>query len=504
MKKTTLPITLILGLLLGWPNFTASAHDGLDQFGIKNETLVTARLQAGEWNEFPLKTDVPLEKEWTVTFNQEVTLNKVDGAVIEKSGEFIPVKISISGLNQLTIHPIERYETNQAYTLKIFLNNGNRYKMPFKTTSDLNSIIDPVKVAADPNYTDSQIIRVPAMPEKGFNFPYYIRIPSANYKYQDGNNRAKRYIVLDTANSGPTSADGTEYWVKRTLHDQSQFSVQTAEQLWVPMIMPAAPRSHVCYRDENREMNCIDEHSFDRDTARFKQLLTFDFAKDIRRGYEELSLNAEDYIDYDEQIIAMFKHAAAYLNSYVQSVETDQMYLSGYSSGGTFTDRFSMLHPEVVKAVASGATLDDMMMPVAQHKGQSLIFPIGVSDYEMITEKKFSLPDVNKMAKLVYMGKDDSNVTLPYTDAFSETERNIIIRAFSKETLPRAEMMMDLYHQSGGNAMFILDVGIGHGYSEEMKDYQIEFFKANRDSKQPVYPIPKNTRQLEYKLQQDK
>lgn len=66
----------------------------------------------------------------------------------------------------------------------------------------------------------------------------------------------------------------------------------------------------------------------------------------------------------------MIEHAFGYLNTNGFKLE-NKVIMDGYSASGTFTDRFTNLHPEIVKMVISGATLDDMMLPTsntAHHK----------------------------------------------------------------------------------------------------------------------------------------
>lgn len=491
MKKLLLIATCTLSLL--GASHAVSAKQPLNQFGVQNAVAVEQVADHTKWIDLGTQKNVPLRKSWTIIFNQTVDYSKVDGAVIEMNDKYIPVEIDITGRKTMKVAPVHNYESNKTYTLKVFLNNGKRYKMTFTTTADVNTLVEKL-----PSKYGETVFRVPAMPELGFNFPYYIRLPQEQYKMHADNATAKRYIVMDTANSGPSNLAGTEYWVNTTLRNMSQYSVRIANELYMPMIMPATPRTHVSYKDEHNEWNNFDEHSFDRDIARMEQLLAMPSGETIRKEYADQGLNAEDYINYDEQLIAMFKHAASYLNSIGENVQTDKMMLTGYSSGGTFTDRLAMLQPQYVKAIASGATLDDMVMPAATKGTDQLIFPIGVADYKTLTGREFDLHSVNNIAKLVYMGKDDNNVTLPYQDAFGDFERNIIIRQFGEDTLQRAYNMMEFYHASGGKAMFILDNGVGHWQSDEMTEYIKEFFRANRKSNSPVYHIPSDTKQLEY------
>lgn len=500
MKILKLAATAIFtATLFATPTFA----EEMNKYGIKNETTVLEQDDATTWIELPAKTNVPLQKSWTVNFSQEVSYDKIDGAVIEQGNKYIPVEIDFSGRKSLTVTPKDAYDINTNYTLKVFLNNGKRYKMSFKTTNDYNSLIDSVNFS-DPNRMyEPQIIRVPAMPELGFNFPYYLRLPSESAKKKYDNATAKQYIMIDTPNNGESNQSGTEFAIRKALKYHSYYSIFQAEQTYSIMLMPAVPRTNVYYDDPKTGQNWIDAHSFDRDAAIMDQLVQDEYLYNefLKPHYADFDLTPEMYINYDEQVIKMFEHAVSYLASQNVKVE-DKFIINGYSSGGTFSDRISMLHPEKVKMVISGATLDDMVLPVTEHKGEKLVFPTGIADYKEITGRDFDLNAANKMAKLVFMGKDDEQTPLMYGDAYSEAERQAIIKAFGQNTLQRAKNMMNLYHEKGGKGMFILDVGIGHSYSEDMEDYIVDFIIANRNSKTPVYPIPKNPKQLEYQLKQ--
>ena len=174
------------------------------------------------------------------------------------------------------------------------------------------------------------------------------------------------------------------------------------------------------------------------------------------------------------------------------------MFLSGYSATGTFTDRFAALQPNKVKAYAFGGTLDDMILPLDKYRSKNLIFPIGTYDYEDITGRPFSINDHNSMARLIYMGKDDNNNTVDYgyLDCYSNEEREIIISLWGLPILPRAQALIELYGLSSGIGIFILDKDTGHGMSRDMDEYVLDFFKANRNSSIPSYPIPRNSNQL--------
>lgn len=93
----------------------------------------------------------------------------------------------------------------------------------------------------------------------------------------------------------------------------------------------------------------------------------------------------------------------------------------------------------------------------------------------------------------IYRGEDDDNNVIPFTDCYEDGERNTIIKLWGYDTLTRAKKLTEIYGQSGGKGMFILDKRIKHSSSSQMREYLLKFFKANRDSDLPVYPIPRHS-----------
>ena len=377
----------------------------------------------------------------------------------------------------------------QEYILKAFTSTSKRYEISFKTSGLPTVQGDNTK----------QIILVPAMPEKGFYWPYILLMPTDRNKSH--NSGHKRYLFVDTNNTG------SSYSFSDTINNtidriDGSFAARPAEALWSPLLMPVFLRPPIRYNAGSGD-NCFYTHALDRDTAILHLLLEAPkFKQELTQAFGKEGLDVDQFVRLDQQLVAMIDHAIEYLNGQGQNLE-QKVFLSGYSASGTFTDRFAALHPNKVKAVASGAALDDMMLPLANHKGEKLIFPIGTSDYDSITGRAFDLEAHNQVAKLVYMGEDDENNTLPYPDCYGNEERRIITKLWGAEVLPRAKSLIELYDASGGQGMFIFDRGEKHGASRDIKEYMLEFFRANRDSQEPVYPVPKNPAQLKYTLFND-
>lgn len=342
--------------------------------------------------------------------------------------------------------------------------------------------------------SDYQVIFVPADPSKGFNFPYMIRIPSENMvKYRT----EKDYLMVDMLNNGNghSLAQCIED-AKEQLSEMWYLSMQRSQEFGFPIMMPIVPRTGVPVDETDFGQSRLYEHALDRASVYVRELTqSGKFASRNMANYDYYEVDPTLYYDFDDQIKAMITHALDYLNTNNFGLE-DKVIMDGYSASGTFTDRFTNLHPEIVKMVISGATLDDMMLPTDTYKGETLNFPVGTADFKAITGKAFDMEAHNKVARLIYMGKNDTNNTVDFLDCYFEGTQSQINKLFGNPVLPRALENIELYGKSGGHGLFILDQGIEHGTSYEMNQYINTFILANLKSDTPVYP-PVNYTNLE-------
>lgn len=415
--------------------------------------------------------------------------DQIVGVNIDLNNKNIPMGYEIKD-DQLNITLLDNLNLNTEYIVKIFLSDGNRYKIKVRTIKEPSFRYKGKKM----------IIKVPAMPEKGFYWPYFLVLPSNEFEKENEN--YKKYVMVDTTNSHISTQDykgSCLNKVKSDLENNCTLSGYMAEHLNTPLLFPAFPRPDAYYYSEKDGFNNIYTHALDRDTAMLHILLKDNtIGEMIKESYKISGYDANTLLKLDEQLAAMIDHGIKLLNKNGVKVEKEKAFLYGYSASGTFTDRFAALHPDKVKAIASGATLDDMILPLAEYKGKNLIFPIGTYDYKEITGKDFDLDAHNSMARLIFMGRDDDNNTLPYNDCYGDREREIIKSLWGKDVLPRAIALRKLYGEAGGKGIFILDKDVKHSVSDDMEKYILDFFRANANSDSPVYPVPKNKNQLDY------
>lgn len=419
-----------------------------------------------------------------------LTPGMLNGVGLEVGGSLVPVPYWFAG-DRLTIGDHGSglaLELNRNYVLNLFARNKTSHRVEFTT-------------AGLPELTSTgqrRVIFVPAMPEKGFHWPYFLALPSDRYKAE--NQQAKRHLVVDITNTG-VSNDVSEMLRKtRSAVDGRQMlSLDIAEELWAPALIAAFPRPNITYYAGGM-WHFPYTHSLDRTSATLHmQHRDPAMTRLLDDHFTQAGFTVPSLLHIDRQVVAMIDHAVSYLNQYGHHVQP-QAFLVGYSASGTFTDRLATLHPQKVKAVATGATNDDVMLPLASHGGEQLIFPIGTADFREITGRAFDLKAHNQVARLIFMGENDTNNTVPYDDSYGAEERRIIVKLWGLEVLPRAHKLAELYGQAGGKAMFVLDRGTAHGYSLEMYSFIKTFLQANRDSAGPVYPLPPRPEALPYTL----
>lgn len=164
-----------------------------------------------------------------------------------------------------------------------------------------------------------------------------------------------------------------------------------------------------------------------------------------------------------------------------RELEVDEKILMcGFSASGMFTNRFVVLHPDRVKAATIGSPGGWPILPLEEWEGQRLNYPVGVGDLEELTGEEFDLETYIKVPQYFFIGDQDTNDSVPYSDSYDDPNRNIIINTFGSDMIKRWKKAENIYQQVGTNAEFVLYQEVGHDRTEEMKEDIIDFFKENK------------------------
>jgi len=293
-----------------------------------------------------------------------------------------------------------------------------------------------------------ELIFIQPQPEDPFNYPYFLFIP-------DGvSTNDSIYLIIEPNNSGMTHdslqkhIDLARYTATKDFYIGNYVSLK----LQLPLLVPVFPRPETDWH--------IYTHDLDRDVM-------------LQKG--------NDLERIDLQLIEMFEDARVVLKK--KSIQTHpQFLLIGFSASGSFTNRFTAMHPEKVAAAASGGTGGLLILPINSLQKEILIFPNGVGDLEFITGKPFNKEGFLSTPQFYFLGELDTNDAVPYEDAYGDAEREQVYRLFGRSSvLDRWKECQRIYHTQGIEATFKTYPNIGHGHPEVVKNDILDFFKKCMD-----------------------
>jgi len=290
-------------------------------------------------------------------------------------------------------------------------------------------LADPVEVIA-------------ASPSDGFWFPYVLYVLTGS--------AGKTDLLIEPNNTGTTNDDFDVHLRSAIVTAEgstNSIGHFVAREVGLPLLVPAFPRPAA--------LPLVYTHALDRDT-----MLVDD--PPLRR--------------LDLQLVAMIDDARRRLAGR-QILVGERVLLTGFSASAAFVNRFTFLHPELVKGVAAGA-LGVPMLPIAEMDGRTLDYPLGVHDYGAFTGTSFAAARLREIPQFIYVGELDENDPVQSDDAFSETERETVYAVLGRKKFPdRWERCHEIYERAGMNATFKAYAGIGHGTNRAINLDVAAFFR---------------------------
>lgn len=289
-----------------------------------------------------------------------------------------------------------------------------------------------------------ELVLVQKQPEKGFNFPYYLFVPEEISK------SSEKFLIVEPNNTGLPIDDFKEHLekAKRTASKDFYLGNYVARKLGAPLLVPVFPRS--------KSTGNVYTHSLDRDVVLQKN-------SDLER--------------LDLQLLSMVSDARKKLQERNMEIQPEIL-MTGFSASGTFANRFSLIHPEKVKAVAAGGLNGILMLPLSEEEGQKLTYPAGIVDFDSLFGKSFDREAFRNTPQFLFMGALDENDALPYDDAYDPAERKVIEAVLGPQMLPeRWNNSKKFYEQEGVRADVRTFKKIGHEHPDEVKSEVVEFFK---------------------------
>ena len=296
------------------------------------------------------------------------------------------------------------------------------------------------------NSIDGELVFIEPDENDSFNFPYFLFIPD------DISREQRTFVVIEPNNSGFADDDLQKHIEKAERIATRDFYLGNflARNLNAPLLIPVFPRHQSEWK--------IYTHALDRDVM---------IQKDS--PIERLDL----------QLLGMFNHACLHLKE--KGIDAEEKFLlTGFSASGTFANRFALIHPDKVQAVAAGGVNGLLMLPLDSLSGIGLNYPLGTSDFSDISDRDFQKELFVQTPQFYYMGELDDNDAVPYEDAFDQDEREHIYFLLGKEMLTeRWNRCREIYNDYEVNATIKTFKNVGHENPDIIKEEVVDFFRKN-------------------------
>lgn len=297
---------------------------------------------------------------------------------------------------------------------------------------------------AQPDAAKPEPVRVAS--GRGFSYPYYYYVPSE--LRSAGSAKQKQTILVLPNNTGKLddALDVHEADVKRRMAQASAIS----SALKVIVLMPVFPRPKTDWQ--------IYTHALDRDA---------------------MVTGKKEYARFDLQLIAMIDDARGRLRE--EGIDSDKRVLiNGFSASGMFTNRFTFLHPDRVKAAAIGSPGGWPIAPVAAYKEKRLRYPIGIADVKTVAGRTIDLDQLRKVPLFIFLGDKDENDSVVFGDSYEEVDKDLILSTFGQKPVDRWAIIESLYKEAGLNAEFRLYSDVAHTVSPQMRDDIRSFLEKHK------------------------
>jgi|GEM_PF-6391541 len=157
----------------------------------------------------------------------------------------------------------------------------------------------------------------------------------------------------------------------------------------------------------------------------------------------------------------------------------EKMILEGFSAGGMFAQKFALVYPERVKAIAAGQCGGVFTMPVSEHSGKKLRWPIGIYDYEEIFGKPFDEAAYKEIQQFIYIADGDIHNSMASGGGdgngyFVQSDLDFINAKFGREDPTKLQNTIEYLNSIGyENIHFYTYPGEGHVDLWDLGEQQI-------------------------------
>lgn len=153
----------------------------------------------------------------------------------------------------------------------------------------------------------------------------------------------------------------------------------------------------------------------------------------------------------DLQLIAMINSLKTKEKKYKY---VDKIIIFGFSSAGSFANRFTFMHPELVSKALIGAPGGFLILPIQQYNNKPLNYPLGIADYNNIIGKEFNINLLMNIEFIVFVGELDKDDATKYRDSYTYEEELLVKNQFGEISINRWEKLLNIYKENNLNIDF--------------------------------------------------
>jgi hypothetical protein len=160
--------------------------------------------------------------------------------------------------------------------------------------------------------------------------------------------------------------------------------------------------------------------------------------------------------------------------------------IEGFSHAGMFAQKYALLHPERVIAIAAGSPGQHLTLPVSEYNGIDLYWAVGTIDLTSLVGYDLNLVAYKKVPQLIYTGELDNvaeNDHVNYIGVgqywLDTAQVDFLNTVFGDVPAIRLKNMCAYVQGIGCDVTFKEYIGVGHTKTYEMYQDTITFFREN-------------------------
>ncbi len=294
--------------------------------------------------------------------------------------------------------------------------------------------------------------------EKLFNFGFVLYVPNSISK--------NTTLIVEGSNTNKSNKD-IEEAIKEVYKEATNpllpiYSIAT--DFGMPLLYPLFPRWN------NGEETI------------YNQMLSTNSLNENTKGLKENKL-----LRVDLQLINMINHAKDILKA--ENINIDnKIIIDGFSASTKFANRFTLLHPGIIKLCIGGGISGALTLPIEYIEDEKLLWPVGIGNIKELlgNDINIDIAEFKKVRQFYYMGIEDINdpfsskedkdsgILIPdYPSIISSDELKQMYKYIGKiSNKDRLEKIQELYKESGINVRFeIYDCGhVPHYATDDIKE----------------------------------